>query len=36
MNISKINYNSLIGKVIRSPLKLIPKNAVLPIMQGKL
>ncbi len=36
MNISKINNNSLIGKVIRSPLKLIPKNAVLPIMQGKL
>jgi len=36
LNISKINYSSLIGKLIRAPLKLIPKDTVLPIIQGVL
>jgi FkbM family methyltransferase len=36
MNISKISYKSRIGKIIRIPLKLIPPNMVLPIVQGPL
>ncbi|MHB9011046.1 MAG: hypothetical protein ACYC49_02335 [Ignavibacteriaceae bacterium] len=36
MNISKISYKSIIGRLIRLPLKLIPAKTVLPIMQGPL
>jgi len=36
VDISKINYNSFLGKFLRAPLKLIPSNTVLPIMQGVL
>ena len=36
MNFSKINYQSFLGKIIRLPLRLIPKNMVLPIIQGRL
>ena len=36
MNFSKINYQSFLGKIIRLPLRLIPKNLVLPIVQGRL
>lgn len=36
MNFSKINYQSFLGKLIRLPLRLIPKKMVLPILQGSL
>lgn len=34
MNFSKLNYQSFLGKLLRLPLRLIPKNMVLPILQG--
>jgi len=36
MNFSKINYQSFFGKLVRLPLRLIPKNMVLRILQGSL
>lgn len=36
MNFSGINKKNIIGKVLRFPLQLIPKNTVVPILQGKL
>jgi len=36
IDFSRISQNSLIGKFLRKILKLIPKNCVLPILQGKL
>jgi FkbM family methyltransferase len=36
INISNINFKSTIGKILRLPLKLIPEQTVLPIMQGVL
>ncbi|MDW8317197.1 MAG: FkbM family methyltransferase, partial [Anaerolineae bacterium] len=36
MNLSGISSKSLIGRVLRFPLRLIPPKAVLPIMQGRL
>jgi FkbM family methyltransferase len=36
MNFSNVNYRSFIGKLLRLPLKLIPKGLVLPIFQGRL
>jgi len=36
MNFSKINYQSFLGKLLRLPLRLIPKKMVLPILQGSL
>ena len=36
MNFSKINYRSFLGKLLRLPLKLIPRSMVLPILQGRL
>lgn len=36
MNFSKINYRSFIGKLLRLPLRLLPKGLVLPILQGRL
>jgi FkbM family methyltransferase len=36
MNFSKINYRSFWGRLIRLPLRLIPKKMVLPILQGSL
>jgi len=36
INFSKISSKSFIGKFLRWTLKLIPKNCVLPILQGKL
>ncbi len=36
MNFSKINYRSFIGRIIRLPLRLIPQDAVMPIIQGRL
>jgi len=36
MNFSKINYRSFLGRLLRLPLKLIPKSMVLPILQGRL
>lgn len=36
MNFSKIDYQSLLGKLLRLPLRLIPKGMVLPILQGRL
>ena len=34
MNFSKVNYRSFLGRLLRLPLKLIPKSMVLPILQG--
>ncbi|MDF1519078.1 MAG: FkbM family methyltransferase [Brevefilum sp.] len=36
MNFSKIHYQSFIGRLLRFPLRLIPKNTVMPILQGAL
>ena len=36
MNFSKINYQSFLGRILRLPLRLIPKHMVLPILQGRL
>jgi FkbM family methyltransferase len=36
MNFSGIAYNSWIGKLLRLPLRYIPKNTVLPVIQGEL
>ncbi len=36
INISKSNFKSPLGKILRFPLKLIPDKAVLPILQGPL
>ncbi len=36
MNFSKINYRSFLGKLLRLPLRLIPKTMVMPILQGRL
>lgn len=36
MNLSKINYQSFVGKILRLPLRLIPKGMVLPILQGRM
>lgn len=36
INISKVSNKSIIGKILRLPLRLIPPNTVLYIMQGKL
>lgn len=36
INFSIISNNSLIGKFLRGILKLIPKETILPILQGKL
>lgn len=36
MNFSKINYQSFLGRMLRLPLRLIPKGMVLPILQGRL
>jgi FkbM family methyltransferase len=35
-NISKIDFRSPLGKILRFPLKLIPNKTVLPILQGSL
>ncbi len=36
MDFSKISYKSFLGRLLRFPLRLIPKKMVLPIMQGTL
>ena len=36
MNFSRINYQSFLGKLIRLPLRLIPKKTRMPILQGRL
>ena len=36
MNFSKIHYQSFLGRLLRFPLRLIPKGMVLPILQGRL
>jgi len=36
INFSKISQKSFSGKVLRGILKIIPKNSILPILQGKL
>jgi FkbM family methyltransferase len=35
-NLSGISNKTLIGKLLRAPLRLIPRSAVLPILQGPL
>lgn len=36
MNISAISYKSILGRLIRAPLRLLPKEAQIPILQGPL
>jgi FkbM family methyltransferase len=36
MNFSKISYRSFWGKLLRLPLKLLPKKMAMPIVQGRL
>jgi len=36
MDFSKLSYRSFVGRLVRLPLRLIPKRAVFPILQGKL
>jgi FkbM family methyltransferase len=36
MDFSKINYRSFLGRVVRLPLRLLPKKMVMPILQGQL
>jgi len=36
MNFSKINYRSFWGRLLRLPLRLIPKRVAMPILQGRL
>jgi len=36
MNFSKINYKSFLGRLLRLPLRLIPKGMAMPILQGRL
>lgn len=35
-NLSGISKDTLIGKILRAPLRLIPRSAVVPILQGPL
>lgn len=35
-NLSAISNESLVGKVLRAPLRMIPRTAVVPILQGAL
>jgi FkbM family methyltransferase len=35
-NLSAISNNTLFGKLLRAPLRLIPRSAVVPILQGPL
>lgn len=35
-NLSGISNKTLIGKLLRAPLRLIPRSAVFPILQGPL
>jgi FkbM family methyltransferase len=36
INLSKSDFNSSLGKLLRLPFKLIPNKTVIPILQGKL
>lgn len=36
IDFSKISSKSVVGKLLRFPFRLIPKNTVVPILQGKL
>jgi FkbM family methyltransferase len=36
MNLSGISNRTLLGRLIRSPLRLIPRSAIVPILQGPL
>jgi FkbM family methyltransferase len=36
MNFSNLSYDTPIGKIVRAPLRFIPRKAVLPILQGPL
>jgi FkbM family methyltransferase len=36
MNFSGISNHTLVGRILRQPLRLIPDNAPLPILQGRL
>lgn len=36
MNLSAISYQSFVGKILRLPLEIIPREAQVPILQGKL
>ncbi len=36
MNLSGISDKSLFGKILRLPLRIIPAQTVMPIIQGKL
>lgn len=36
IDFSRISHRSLLGKILRFPLQVIPRNAVLPILQGRM
>jgi FkbM family methyltransferase len=36
VNLSGISRETVVGRILRAPLRLIPRNAVLPILQGPL
>lgn len=36
MNLSRTSGQSLLGRLLRAPLRLIPQNAIFPILQGPL
>lgn len=36
MDFSKISYRSFVGRLLRLPLRLLPKGMVVPILQGQL
>lgn len=36
IDFSRISYKSLVGKLLRLPLKAVPRTAILPILQGLL
>lgn len=36
MDFSKLNYRSFLGRMVRLPLRLLPKSMVMPILQGQL
>jgi hypothetical protein len=36
MNFSSIPFTSPVGKLLRLPLRVVPKRAVVPLLQGEL
>src|ERR1035441_6074537 len=36
MNLSSIPFTSPVGKLLRLPLRVVPKRAIVPVLQGEL